>query len=151
MSRLPELGSESDEGQPSHSIRIERQPDGSILYEVPPDHEPPSFKIPVGEGRVVDIELPPNPPIRVVDGREFPQLDVPFVLVQFEVVTRDWRRGWFPLGGEHYEDEMHLGDEESTLVFERPSGEVRLWSNGPEDLRLERTGTFPVYVRVRET
>lgn len=134
----------------SRKIRAEHQLDGSVVYEVSPSHEPPTFRVPVGDRRVVDIEIPPSPSIRVVDGKEFPQLDVPFVLVQFEVVAQDWRRGWFPLGGEHYSDEMHFGDEESTLVFERASGEVRVWSDGPGDLALERTGTFPLYVRVRQ-
>lgn len=85
-----------------------------------------------------------------MDGREFPQLDVPLVLVQFEVVAQDWRRGWFPLGGGHYDDELYFGEPESTLVFERPEGDdVCVWGSGPYDLSMERTGTFPLYVVIR--
>lgn len=129
-------------------ICVEYRSDGATAYEILPEHESP-FRVPLGEGRSVDIEIPPNPPIRVLDGQEFPQLDVPLVLVQFEVVARDWRRGWFPLGGKHYDSELYFGEPESTLVFERPNGDVCVWGNGSCDLSMERTGTFPLYVVVR--
>ena len=132
-----------------HEIRVEHRSDGSTVYEVPPEHEPLFFQVPLDEGRTVDIEIPPNPPVRVMDGREFPQLDAPLVLVQFEVVAQDCRRGWFPLGGEHYDYEAYFGDSESALVFERAKGDVGVWTRGPGDLQLQRSGTFPVYVVTR--
>ncbi|MGH9644259.1 MAG: hypothetical protein ACRD3Q_17785 [Terriglobales bacterium] len=148
MSNKSERERVSNEGQPA-GIRVEHRPDGSVSYEVLPGHELP-FRVPLGEDRIVDIEIPPNPAIRVLDGRKFPQLDVPLVLVQFEVVARDWRKGWCPIGGSHYDSELYLGEPESTLVFERPgNGEVCVWGDSPDDLQLENAGAFPLYVVVR--
>lgn len=135
--------------QDVEGLCVEERSDGSVAYELLASYEG-TFRVPLGPERTVDIEIPPNPPIRVMDGREFSQLDAPFVLVQFEVVAQDWRRGWFPLGGDHYDSELEFGEPESTLVFEQPDGGVCVWGDGPYDLEMERTGTFPLYVVVRE-
>lgn len=48
----------------------------------------------------------------LIHGRECPQLGASYLLVQPDVVARDPRRGWLPLGGRHPE-QLFLGSEDS--------------------------------------
>lgn len=131
----------------AEGLGIERRVDGALAFEIPEKHGPVS--VPLSPEYTVEIEIPPNPTVRVFDGREFPQLDVALVLAQPEVVKQDPRRGWFPIGGDHYDSELEFGEPESTLVFERSSGEVCVWGETSSRLDIERTGAFPLFVVVR--
>jgi hypothetical protein len=137
-----------DDERIPRGVQVERRSDGTTVYDVSPNQEG-TLEVPLGEGRI-DIEIPPNPTIRVLDGREVPQLEAPLVLVQFEVVAQDWRRGWCPVGGEHYEREYISDPTEPDLVLDQLDGFVSIWAYQGERIDIERTGTFPLYVTVRK-
>lgn len=56
----------------------------------------------------------------LLHGSSCPQLGAEYVLCQPEVVARDPRRGWLPLGGRH-RDQLYLGRDDSPELVLGPS------------------------------
>lgn len=63
----------------------------------------------------VEIQLSDSeesPTVHLVHGRVAPQLRAEYILIQPDVIEKDPRRGWLPLGGVHYR-EVDVGRESS--------------------------------------
>ncbi len=119
-------------------------PSGEVRYEVS-SHEP--LIVPLCPSRSVAIELPNTPRIEVVDGAEIPQLCAAIVLVQPNVIGHDWRRGWTPVGGEAWDDEVSLAEESSLQIGELGDEDATLVAE-PDFLAFGQTGDLPFRVVV---
>jgi hypothetical protein len=60
-------------------------------------------------------EGPGASPIEIVSGLDWPQLHARYVIVQEEVVRRDPRRGWAPVGGV-YPDHLLIGPSDASQL-----------------------------------
>jgi hypothetical protein len=125
--------------------------EGPVSVEIKPDFK---HRIELRFGRTSETS-----PCLLVPGSECPQLGAEYVLIQPDVIAKDPRKGWVPLGGIHAVtptalDTAYVGREESPQLrlgpdVSRHHAEVAF---GPNPYNMLEVRTFqdegPHYVRV---